>query len=115
MLRIPGLRPSRVRKLYAELGIASIEAPEVAARSDRLKSLKGYGPAFQAKVLQGIKMSRPPQGRHLHRAAAAITYAANEIARAHPHWHIPEWRSTRHTLTCVRFVAPQTLPWSTKP
>jgi DNA polymerase (family 10) len=86
MLRIPGLRPERVRKLYTDLGIASVEALEEAARSDRLKSIKGYGPAFQAKVLQGIEMSRRPQGRHLHRAAAAIAYAITEVERLHPDW-----------------------------
>ena len=86
MLRIPGLKPDRIRKLYTDLGIDSVAALEEAARTDKLKSLKGYGPAFQAKVLQRIAMSRQPQGRHLHRAAAAIQYATNEIARAHPDW-----------------------------
>jgi DNA polymerase (family X) len=86
MLRIPGLKPDRIRKLYTDLGIDSVAALEDAARADKLKSMKGYGPAFQAKVLQGIAMSRQPQGRHLHRAAAAIQYATNQLARAHPDW-----------------------------
>lgn len=86
MLRIPGLKPDRVRKLYTELGIRSLAALEEAARTDKLKTLKGFGPAFQAKVLEGIEMSRLPQGRHLHRAAAAIAYASDEIARVHPDW-----------------------------
>jgi DNA polymerase (family X) len=86
MLRIPGLKADRIRKLYSDLGIDSVAALEEAARTDRLKTLKGYGPAFQAKVLQGIEMMRRPQGRHLHRAAAALEYAANEIARTEPDW-----------------------------
>jgi DNA polymerase (family 10) len=86
MLRIPGLKPDRVRRLYTDLGISSVEALEEAARSDKLKTLKGYGPAFQAKILQGIEMSRRPQGRHIHRAAAAIAYARAEIERLHPDW-----------------------------
>src|SRR3954447_10277444 len=49
ILRIPGLKADRVRKLCTDLGIASVEALEEAARSDRLATLKGYGPAFQAK------------------------------------------------------------------
>src|SRR5712671_538438 len=84
MLRLPGLRPDRVKKLYSDLGIASVAALEEAARSDRLKSTKGFGAAFQAKVLQGIEMSRRPQGRHLHRAADAFGYATAELARSHP-------------------------------
>ena len=86
MLRIPGLRPERVRKLYTDLGIASVEALEEAARNDRLKTLKGYGPAFQAKILQGIEMGRRPHGRHIHRAAAAIDYARAEVERLYPDW-----------------------------
>jgi len=86
MLRIPGLKPDRVRKLYTDLGITSVEALEDAARNDKLKTLKGFGPAFQAKVLQGIEMSRRPQGRHIHRAAAAMAYAVKEVERLHPDW-----------------------------
>jgi DNA polymerase (family 10) len=62
MLRIPGLRPSRVRKLYAELGIASIEALEGAARSDRLKSLKGYGPGVSGEGAARHQNEPPPAG-----------------------------------------------------
>lgn len=86
MLRIPGLRPERIRKLYTELGISSVEELEKAARTDRLKSAKGFGPAFQAKVLQGIALSRQAKGRHIHRAAAALEQAASQLARLHPNW-----------------------------
>ena len=86
MLRIPGLRRERVRQLYKELGIGSAADLEDAARSGRLASTKGFGRAFQAKVLQGIEMSRGPQGRHLHRADAALRFAADAIAREHPDW-----------------------------
>jgi DNA polymerase (family 10) len=85
MLRIPGLRPDRIKKLHKELGISSLTELEKAARSDRLTSIKGFGPAFQAKVLQGIEMSSRPQGRHLHRAAGAFGYATSELERTHPH------------------------------
>jgi DNA polymerase (family X) len=86
MLRIPGLKADRIRKLHAELGISSLAGLEEAARSGRLKTLKGYGPAFEAKVLKGIEISRRAKGRHIHRAAAAMDYARNEVARAHPDW-----------------------------
>jgi DNA polymerase (family 10) len=84
MLRVPGLRPERVRKLYKELGIASLAELEDAACSGKLAFTKGYGEAFQAKVLQGLEMSRRRQGGHLHRAAAAIKFAVESIARTHP-------------------------------
>jgi DNA polymerase (family 10) len=86
MLAVPGLRSERVRKLYKELRIASVADLEDAARSGRLAATKGYGPAFQAKVLRGLEMAQGPQGRHLHRAAAALRFATDEIGRAHPEW-----------------------------
>jgi DNA polymerase (family 10) len=86
MLRIPGLKADRIRKLHADLGIDSVAALEEAARTGRLAALKGYGPAFQDKVLQGIEMSRLPPGHHLHRAAEAIRHAAEALSRAHPDW-----------------------------
>ena len=49
MLSVPGLRPEKVMKLYKELGITSLAALEEAARADRLKGVKGLGPALQAK------------------------------------------------------------------
>src|SRR3977135_3725399 len=84
MLRLPGLRPDRIKKLHSDLGIASVANLEEAARSDPPKTTKGFGPAFQAKVLQAIDMSRRPQGLHLHRAAGAFGYATAELARSHP-------------------------------
>jgi DNA polymerase (family 10) len=86
MLRVPGLRRERVQKLYKELGIATVADLEDAARSGRLAATKGFGAAFQAKVLQGLAMLSGPQGRHLHRAAAALRFAADAIAREHPEW-----------------------------
>ena len=85
MLRIPGLQAARIKKLHKELGISSLSELEEAARSNRLISIKGFGPAFQTKVLQGIEMTRQPQGRHLHRAAGALSFATSELARTHPH------------------------------
>lgn len=84
MLGVPGLSTDRIRKLHRELGIASLAALEDAARSGQLAATKGFGPAFQAKVLQGLEMSRRPQGRHLHRAAQALDYAAAQLTRTHP-------------------------------
>jgi hypothetical protein len=43
MLRIPGMRQERVRKLYKELGIASAADLEDAALSGRLAATKGFG------------------------------------------------------------------------
>jgi DNA polymerase (family X) len=83
MLSVPGLRPEKVMKLYKELGISSMAALEEAARADRLKGVKGLGPALQAKILQGIAISRASEGRlHLHRAARLLESAEKRLRHA---------------------------------
>src|SRR5215213_10496138 len=85
MLAVPGLRPEKVLKLYRELGIASLSDLEAAAKADRLKSVKGLGPALQAKILHNIAISRENEGcRHIHRAAALLKSAEQSLRRARP-------------------------------
>jgi DNA polymerase (family 10) len=85
MLSVPGLRYEKVLKLYQELGIASLDALEEAARADRLKNIKGFGPALQAKILQGIEIMRSGRGqRHIHRAAELLDTVAENLKRAQP-------------------------------
>ena len=85
MLTVPGLRPEKVMKLYKELGITSLAALEAAAKADRLKGVKGLGPALQAKILQGIAIGREAEGRrHIHRAAALLRSAEQRLRQAHP-------------------------------
>ena len=50
MLSIPGLRPDKVLKVHRELGVASLDELEQAARQDRLRAIKGLGPALQCKI-----------------------------------------------------------------
>lgn len=87
MLAVPGLPADRVRRLHEILGIGSLAALEEAALNGRLAATKGFGPAFQAKVLQGLEMHRRPQGRHIHRAAQMLDHAISQLARTHPKLH----------------------------
>jgi DNA polymerase (family X) len=85
MLSVPGLRPEKVMKLYKELGITSLAALEEAAKADRLKGVKGLGPALQTKILQGIAIGRAGEGRlHLHRAASLLESAEERLRQSHP-------------------------------
>jgi DNA polymerase (family X) len=85
MLSVPGLRPDKVLTLYKKLGIASLDELEVAARQDRIKSLKGLGPALQRKVLQGLEIRAAAfGGRHMHRAAELVAAAEKNLRRALP-------------------------------
>src|SRR5215213_5459996 len=63
LLAIPGLRPQKVLDLYRKLGITSVDELEAACRQDQLKATKGFGPAFQDKVLTGIELMRRSHGQ----------------------------------------------------
>jgi DNA polymerase (family 10) len=82
MLSIPGLRPEKVLKLY-ELGIASLDELERAAKENRLAPVKGLGAALQAKIMQGLAIRRQgKESRHLHRAAALLHSAEAQLRRS---------------------------------
>jgi DNA polymerase (family X) len=84
-LTIPGVRPDKALKLYNQLGVTTLAALEEAARADRLKGMKGLGSALQAKILQGLEIRRSGEGRrHVHRAAALLENAEEQLRRTHP-------------------------------
>ncbi len=56
--RIPGLGAKRVRILWQELGIATLEDLERAAKNDAIKGLKGFGAKTQQRILDGIAAAR---------------------------------------------------------
>src|SRR5438046_5591839 len=56
MLSIPGLKPDKIKILYQQLGIADLGSLAAAAREDRLKKVKGLGPALQRKILEGLEI-----------------------------------------------------------
>src|SRR3712207_6499465 len=51
MTRLPGLGPKRAKKLFDELGIDSLEALRIAAESEKLRGVRGFGPKFEETVL----------------------------------------------------------------
>ena len=82
MLAVPGLRPPRVLDLFRKLGIASLDDLEAACRQDRLAQAKGFGPAFQAKVLAGIELLRRSRGQRLiHHAAERLEVLETRLVR----------------------------------
>ncbi|MBQ0818984.1 DNA polymerase/3'-5' exonuclease PolX, partial [Microvirga sp. HBU67558] len=85
LLAIPGLRPQKVLDLYRKLGITSVDELEAAGRQDRLKATKGFGPAFQDKVLANIEFMRRSSGQRLiHRAGEHLSTLEANLRRSHP-------------------------------
>ncbi|MBV9824135.1 MAG: hypothetical protein JO001_00405, partial [Alphaproteobacteria bacterium] len=80
MLTIPGLKPEKIDILHRELGISTLEELETAVREDRLKSVKGLGPALQRKILQGLEIREKTIGaKHVHRAADLVDTAIENL------------------------------------
>ncbi len=58
LLDLQGLGPKTVARLYAELGIASIDELESAAQSGRIRALPGLGPKREELLLRAITRRR---------------------------------------------------------
>ena len=54
MLRVPGLGPSRIRRIHEGLGLDTLQELEEAARDGRLSKLPRFGARMAEQVLRGI-------------------------------------------------------------
>jgi len=76
LLRLQGVGPKTVKRLYDEMGIASLDALEDAAKSGRIRVMKGMGSRKEALILKAIDERRRYVGRHL---AATVATTAQAI------------------------------------
>jgi DNA polymerase (family 10) len=60
ILRLPGVGPKTVARLFHELKIASVPDLEAAARAGRIREMKGLGARKEAAILDAIERSRRP-------------------------------------------------------
>ena len=65
LLRLQGVGPKTVALLYSALNVRSIEELAEAARSGRLRELKGMGAKKEALILRAIEEREKDAGRHL--------------------------------------------------
>jgi DNA polymerase (family 10) len=80
--RVPGVGAKTARRLFDELGVATLEDLEAAAEGERIRELKGLGPKVEENVLAGLERLGDPgesSGRVLLSMARPI---AEELARA---------------------------------
>jgi DNA polymerase (family X) len=71
LTRLPGLGPKRARLLFSELAIDSPAKLREAAMQQRLRTVKGLGPKFEASMLAALAngaLERPPPRLTLPRA-----------------------------------------------
>jgi DNA polymerase (family X) len=107
-MRIPGLGPKTVRRIWLELGITTLEGLREAAESEQLRTLSGLGPRSEENVLRALaEAKREPAGPAralLGIALPTLLEAVGEL-RAHPSaLKVSEAGSARRRRETVRDV-----------
>ena len=73
LLKLEGLGPKKVKLLYDELGVDSVDRLEKAAQAGRLRDLAGMGLKTEEKVLKSVEQYRAGMGRF--KLSVGFTYA----------------------------------------
>jgi DNA polymerase (family X) len=107
-MRIPGLGPKTVRRIWQELGITTLEGLREAAESERLRTLSGLGPRSEENVLRALAEAKRepavPARALLGIALPTLLEAVDEL-RAHPAaLKVSEAGSARRRRETVRDV-----------
>ena len=84
LMRIKGLGTRRIRTLYSELGIDSLDALEAAAAAGRIATLSGFGAKTEAKILEGAAFVRATRGKRRIDRAQEVAERLVEHLRALP-------------------------------
>jgi DNA polymerase (family 10) len=85
--RVPGLGAKTARRLYDELGVATIEDLTAAASSERIRDLKGLGPKAEVNILENLERlggEAPESGRILLSKVRPVAEALAAVLREHP-------------------------------
>jgi DNA polymerase (family 10) len=84
--RLPGFGPKKARKLFDELGVASLDDLRKAAEEGRLKDVRGFGAKAEETVLLALDagVDLRPKPRLLLSRALGIADAMADALREHP-------------------------------
>jgi DNA polymerase (family 10) len=87
VLKVKGLGTKRVRQLWKDLGITSLDDLEAAAEADRITSLDGFGTKTQEKILTNARQLRAYQKRRRYAEAREAVRPVVEALEAHAAVH----------------------------
>ncbi len=73
LLRLQGVGPKTVALLYSSLNITTVDELDQAARSGRLRDLKGMGAKKEALILKAVEERQKDTGRHLLSDTASVS------------------------------------------
>ena len=83
--RIPGLGPKKARKLFDELGVASVDDLRTAVDAGRVAGVAGFGKKSEETIRAALDAGETaPSARVLHSQAARIADSIVAVLREHP-------------------------------
>jgi DNA polymerase (family 10) len=85
--RVPGVGAKTARRLFDELGVATLDDLRAAAEGERIREMKGLGPKAEENVLAGLERLGEPgegSGRVLLSMARPIAEELARMLREHP-------------------------------
>ncbi|HTR74096.1 MAG TPA: DNA polymerase/3'-5' exonuclease PolX [Solirubrobacterales bacterium] len=88
--RVPGVGPKTARRLWDELGIASLEDLKKAAEEEKIRGVKGLGPKAEENVLASLERLGEPGSGPGRLLLSTVRPIAEELAaalREHPGAH----------------------------
>lgn len=84
LLRLEGMGPKKVKRVYEKLGIDSVDALEAAAKAGTLRGLPGMGEKTEQNLLKAITHFRSGAGRFMLSAGVEVGKAILEHLRSIP-------------------------------
>ncbi len=84
LLKVPNLGPKKVKALYTDLKIQSLDELESACHEGRVKALPGFGAKTEHNILEGIERVRAYAARVLLPVAETTAHPLMEILAHHP-------------------------------
>lgn len=101
LLRVSGIGPKKAALFFKELGITGIDDLEAAAKAGLLKTLRGMGPATEARILKSIHTIRRSTGRFKLQTAMQYADAFSSylnkvpgVCRVEPVGSLRRWKET---------------------
>lgn len=84
MLEIPGVGPKKIKAIYDQLHIASVEELEKACQDGRVAKLKGFGEKTAVNICEGINRRRSFATKHLLGDTLLVAEEILDDLRSHP-------------------------------
>ncbi len=84
LLKIPGLGPKRVKSLYHDLDVQTVEQLHRAAQDGRIRALSGFGEKIEQNILQAVEAHADQSQRFKLATAAQYAEALRAFLQAVP-------------------------------